>query len=291
MPNLPPVRERLAALYPDLPRGEQAVARILLDDHPMAALGSLRALAGRAGVSPPTATRLFARPELGGDGGFGAFREAVRAEVRGGGAAGRSRLRGYVDAVDADGGASVPIRDAARELRDGLAAALRATVGPQLARVGDLLATAPAVRALGGPIGGLAAEYLVRQLGSLRPGVARVPDGAGERARLLLDLAPRTAVVAYDFRRYSARTEAFAREARARGARLVLVTDAWRSPLAPDADLLLRLPRESAGPIAPLTHEVAVTELMLVAAVRGLPGAAERLGTLDELGGGGPATP
>ena len=93
-----------------------------------------------------------------------------------------------------------------------------------------------------------------------------VPDSAAARARALLDLGPSDLVVAYDFRRYSADTARFVRAARARGARLVLVTDVWESPLADQAEVLIRLPREAAGPIAPLTHEIAVTELLLVAA-------------------------
>lgn len=45
-----------------------------------------------------------------------------------------------------------------------------------------------------------------------------------------------------------------------RGARLALVTDACESPLAARAEVLIRLPREAAGPIAPLAHQIAVTE-------------------------------
>ncbi|GAA3163800.1 hypothetical protein [Nonomuraea salmonea] len=72
------------------------------------------------------------------------------------------------------------------------------------------------------------------------------------------------------------------RAARGRGARLILVTDTWGSPLAAEAELLIALPREAAGPIAPLTHEIAVTELLLVAtAARLAP--ADRLADLDAL--------
>ncbi|WP_345407033.1 hypothetical protein [Nonomuraea salmonea] len=79
---------RLSAVYAELPPGERAVVRVLLDDHPFAALGSLRALAERAGVSPPTASRLFDRL---GYAGFADFQTAVRD-----GARDRSRLLEYV---------------------------------------------------------------------------------------------------------------------------------------------------------------------------------------------------
>ncbi|MEV0387782.1 MurR/RpiR family transcriptional regulator [Nonomuraea sp. NPDC050643] len=272
-----PIADRLSAAYHELPPGERAIVRVLLDDHPFAALGSLRALAERAGVSPPTASRLFERL---GFGGFAGFQSAVRD-----GARDRSRLLEYITRPPGDPAEPVEaphLRRAAEELRAGLDGTLAAVDEPLCHRVAALLAEAGAVWALGGPLSELAAEYLVRQLASLRPGARRVPESAHARARTVLDLGPSDVVVAYDFRRYSSATAAFVRAARAHDARLVLVTDAWESPLAAEAEVLIRLPREAAGPIAPLAHEIAVTELLLVAtAARLAP--ARRLAELDEL--------
>lgn len=260
---------RLGEMYPGLPPGERAIARVLLDDYPFAALGSLRALAERAGVSPPTASRLVGRL---GFAGFADFQAAVRAGAR---EHDRSRLSEFVTRPPDPHGA-------AEELRSGLAGTLAAMTGPLLDAVATRLAEAGAVWALGGPLSELAADYLVRQLAGLRPGAHRVPEQPAARARVLLDLGPPDVVVAYDFRRYSAATARFVDAARARGARLVLVTDAWESPLAEHAEVLVRLPREAGGPIAPLTHEIAVTELILVATAARLAPAA-RLADLDAL--------
>ncbi|WP_051852763.1 MurR/RpiR family transcriptional regulator [Streptomyces aureocirculatus] len=262
-----PVVSRLEAAYPKLPPGERAVARIILDDYPFAALNSLRTLADRAGVSPPTASRLVDRL---GFGSFTEFQTLVRT-----GAQDRSRLREFADRASDPG-------SAARELQDGLSSALAAVNPPLLDSAADTLATARTIWALGGPLSELAADYLVRQLGALRPGARLVPGPAHERAGSLLDMTSQDLVVAYDFRRYSARTAAFVRAARERGARLLLVTDAWKSPLAEHAQTLIPLPREAAGPIAPLTHQIAVTELLLVAAASRLDAAA-RLTELDTL--------
>ncbi|SPL88928.1 Transcriptional regulator, RpiR family [[Actinomadura] parvosata subsp. kistnae] len=261
------IAARLGAVYPELPPGERAVVRVLLDDYPFAALGSLRALAERAGVSPPTASRLFDR--LGYDG-FAAFQAAVRD-----GARDRSQLLEHVSGPSGLG-------QAAEELRAGLDGALAAVPEALCHKVAVLLAGAGTVWALGGPLSELAADYLIRQLASLRPDAHRVPDGAPARARTVLDLGPSDVVVAYDFRRYSPATARFVRAAREQGARLVLVTDAWGSPLAAEAEVLISLPREASGPIAPLAHEIAVTELLLVAtAARLAP--ARRLADLDRL--------
>ncbi|GAA3679540.1 transcriptional repressor QapR [Nonomuraea antimicrobica] len=273
------ITARLGAVYAELPAGERAVVRVLLDDYPFAALGSLRALAERAGVSPPTASRLFDRL---GFAGFAAFQAAVRDGERD-----RSRLLEYVSAPGSTAsspGASAgeEVSRAAEELRTGLDGALAVVSGQLGAQVAALLSEAGSVWALGGPLSELAAEYLVRQLASLRPGAHRVPGPAAARARTVLDLGASDVVVAYDFRRYSPATERFVRAAHGRGARVVLVTDAWGSPLAALAEVLVSLPREAAGPIAPLAHEIAVTELLLVAVAARLS-PARRLAELDAL--------
>ncbi|UBU08278.1 MurR/RpiR family transcriptional regulator [Nonomuraea gerenzanensis] len=261
------IAARLGAVYPELPPGERAVVRVLLDDYPFAALGSLRALAERAGVSPPTASRLFDRL---GFGGFAAFQAAVRH-----GARDRSQLLEHVAGPSGLG-------QAAEDLRAGLDGTLAAVPESLCQKAAELLAEARTVWALGGPLSELAAEYLIRQLASLRPGAHRVPGSVPARARTVLDLGPSDVVVAYDFRRYSPDTARFVRAAHERGARLVLVTDAWGSPLAAQAQLLISLPREASGPIAPLAHEIAVTELLLVATA-GLLAPAARLADLDAL--------
>ncbi|PRX66275.1 RpiR family transcriptional regulator [Nonomuraea fuscirosea] len=307
-----PIAGRLSAVYPELPPGERAVVRVLLDDYPFAALGSLRALAERAGVSPPTASRLFDRL---GYGGFADFQAAVRD-----GARDRSRLLEFVtrrapandqagdpsgDQAGAVSGAALDHtrpeptppppageagasswRQAAENLRAGLDGTLTAVPEPLYHRAAALLAEAGSVWALGGPLSELAADYLIRQLAGLRPRAERVPGSAPGRARTVLDLTASDVIVAYDFRRYSPGTARFVHAARARGARLVLVTDAWGSPLAAEAEVLIRLPREAAGPIAPLAHEIAVTELLLVATAAHLAPAgraADRLAALDDL--------
>ncbi|NUO60330.1 MAG: MurR/RpiR family transcriptional regulator [Hamadaea sp.] len=259
------VAARLGELYADLPPGERAIARVLLDDYPYAALGSLRTLADRAGVSPPTASRLVGRL---GYAGFAEFQEAVRTGAR-------SRLRAFV-AEPSD------VESAAGQLRSALDECLSAVTGAQLTAAATRIVQAGSVWALGGRLSELAAEYLVRQLASLRPGVRHLPGSIPERARVLLDVTGADLLVAYDFRRYSEQTARFVTAARDRGARLLLITDAWESPLAEYADVLIRLPREAAGPIDPMMLSIAVTELLLVA-VAGQLDPEQRLASLEEL--------
>ncbi|GAA0450526.1 hypothetical protein Ade02nite_59710 [Paractinoplanes deccanensis] len=253
--------EKLTEIYQELPHGEQAIVRVILDDYPYAALGSLRSLADRAGVSPPTASRLVTR--LGFER-FADFQAAVRAQDR-------SRLRAFVSEPSGLDGA-------AESLRAGLDGTLAAVPDELLQEIAGELAAAGSVWALGGRLSEIAAEYLVRQLASLRPNVRHAPAAAPARARVLLDLRAGDVVVAYDFRRYSPATARFVAAARERGARLILITDTQRA----EADVLVRLPREAAGPIDPITHEVAVTELILVAVAARLS-PAKRLAELEDL--------
>lgn len=259
------VAAQLGEIYADLPQGERAIARVLLDDYPYAALGSLRTLADRAGVSPPTASRLVGRL---GFAGFAEFQEAVRTGAR-------SRLRAFVDEPS-------DVESAAGQLRTALDECLAAVTGAQLSAAATRIAQAGSVWAVGGRLSELAAEYLVRQVASLRPGVRHLPGSIPERARVLLDVTSADLLVAYDFRRYSEQTARFVTAARDRGARLLLITDAWESPLAEYADVLIRLPREAAGPIDPMMLSIAVTELLLVA-VAGHLDPEQRLASLEEL--------
>ncbi|WP_331762535.1 MurR/RpiR family transcriptional regulator (plasmid) [Streptomyces sp. NBC_01527] len=168
---------------PELPPGERAVVRVLLDDYPFAALGSLRALADRADVSPPTASRLVARL---GFGSFAEFQGAVRATAR---ERDRSRLREFVTQQS-------DTHQAAEDLRTGMEGTLAAVTEPLLATTAARLAESSGVWALGGPLSELAADYLIRQLTSLRPGAHRVPGSPPARARSLLDMGPSDVVVA-----------------------------------------------------------------------------------------------
>ena len=99
--------------------------------------------------------------------------------------------------------------------------------------------------------GGWTSHLLAAMLTSLvrpfRSGVLHVPSLAAERAASLADLARDDVVVLFDFRRYELDTFEFARLARDRGGRLVLLTDPWLSPIADLADAVL--PAQVDGPV------------------------------------------
>ena len=65
-----------------------------------------------------------------------------------------------------------------------------------------------------------------------RPGVSLIPATPSFWPQYLLDIGKNDVVVIFDIRRYDARMLEFAASAKERGARVVLITDQWISPIA-----------------------------------------------------------
>jgi DNA-binding MurR/RpiR family transcriptional regulator len=257
----PGVSERIRRVRNDLAPAEGRVVEALLADYPMAGLGSVSRLARAAGVSAPTVLRLLTKL---GFSGYPQFREVLREEVS-------VRLFSPVDVYPDGDGTSAPAR-AERLYADAVRATFRGLDDGEFTRAVALLADpAAAVVVAGGRFSATLATHLASYLQILRPGVDDVAPEPGRRARALLSVDADTVLVAFDFRRYQPDTVEFARQARARGARVVLVCDQFLSPLAPDADVLLTASATGAPPFDSTAGALMVVET-LVGAV------AERIG-------------
>jgi len=112
------------------------------------------------------------------------------------------------------------------------------------------------VVAIGGWFSHLVAAYLVSLLREIRPNVRFVRPVASDLAAAVADIAKRDAVAVFDFRRYERDTAAFADAAHQAGARIVLFTDPWLSPIADIADALLPAQVASPSPFENLTPTV-----------------------------------
>ena len=64
----------------------------------------------------------------------------------------------------------------------------------------------------------------------MRPNVATLLPGLQSRADQLLEVGPRSVLVAYDFRRYESETVEIVERAKKRGATVIVITDPWTSP-------------------------------------------------------------
>ena len=257
------ISERVRRVHNELTPAERRVVEALLDDFPLAGLGSVGDLAGAAGVSAPTVLRLLTKL---GFAGYPEFREQVRSEVA-------ERLFTPVEIYprhhDGDGGV---LATAERRYAEAVHATFRGLDAAEVERcIVALCDTAATVLVAGGRFSGVLATHLAAYLQILRPGVDEVPAEPGRRARALLSVGPRTVLVVFDYRRHQPDTVEFGRHARARGARVVLLCDPFLSPLAPDADVLLTTSVAGPPPFDSAAGALMAVE-MLIGAV------AERLG-------------
>jgi len=138
------------------------------------------------------------------------------------------------------------------------------------------------VVAFGGSYTRLMAELLVAQLAPARGGVRTLPADPLLAAVELADLRAGDVVVAFDVRRYDAGSVDRARAAKDAGARVVLVTDRWLSPVAPVADHVLTAEVRAAGPSDTLVPTLALVEALCELVVEEIGASAvERLRRVD----------
>jgi DNA-binding MurR/RpiR family transcriptional regulator len=222
------IREGLGKCSP----AERRVGRLLLSDYPAAGLDTVARLAERAETSGPTVLRFLSR--LGFDG-FGDLQEALRGEIAERTASPLSLLT--TEPVPTD---DTLLGRAQSVLPAATARTLELLPPDELDAAVRLLADRRyRVSADGGRFTRLLAEYLVLHLMQIRGDARLLPTQPLIRTDVLLDIGRRDVVVLFDFRRYEPATRALAEECAEAGAKVVLVTDRWLSPIAGMADVVL----------------------------------------------------
>ncbi|GAB1688610.1 MurR/RpiR family transcriptional regulator [Krasilnikovia sp. M28-CT-15] len=221
------IRARLGECSP----GERKVGRALLATYPAAGLETVAALADRAGVSAPTVLRFLSRL---GFGGFPEFQRVLREELA------EREISPLAAYAATPGATSSPLSRAAEVLPGAVAGTLTDLPEAELQRAVRLLANRQLrVTAAGGRFSALLAQYLVFHLMQLRGTSRLLPAGPVERVDALVDVGRRDLFVLFDFRRYEASTLELARTVKHRGARVILCTDRWLSPIAGLAEVVL----------------------------------------------------
>ncbi|MBO0770746.1 MAG: MurR/RpiR family transcriptional regulator [Actinobacteria bacterium] len=254
------VSERIRLRLGQLSPSERRIARVLLSGPPTAGLESSTRLAQQAGVSGPTVSR-FVTNALGFDN-YAAFQLALREEIS---ARVMSPVEFYRQHHRAEAAPDLLARSGTA-LAEAVAASVHSLDPAEFGRAAALLADGRhQVLAAGGSFSHLAASYLAGVLREIRPGVSLVATAASERAAALADMTRRDVVAVFDFRRYERDTQEFARAAKAAGARIVLFTDPWLSPLAEAADALLTAQFAGPSPFVSLAPAFAVAETLLTA--------------------------
>ena len=262
MPLTAPMDEELRLALPDLTRAERQLASHILTHYPVAALGSITALAKAGGVSSPTVVRLVQKL---GYKGYSDFQRALRGQVE---AMLVSPLVKHSRAASALEGHM--LTRFAEAVAENLQATL-AQIDPGEFDAAAALLADPSRRifAMGGRITHAIADYFVTLMKVIRPEVLLMSDMSNAWPPALLDMKPGDVLLVFDIRRYENAVLQVAEVAREQGAEIVLITDRWVSPAAAHARHVLPCHIE-----APSAWDSNATLLVLVetllAAVQGL---------------------
>lgn len=228
------VRDRIRERQADLTAAERKLTAVLLDESMVAGLQSITKLAEDADVSTPTIIRLARK--LGFEG-YPDLQEAIREEIA-------DRIKEPLAKLDAS-------ERAGHE--DHILSRFALSVGENINRTLDRLDVAAFDRVaevlsdqtvslylLGGRITRSNAHYFYNHLQIIRPAVSLLDSSPSVWPQSLLDMDDKTVLIMFDIRRYEKELERLARLAEKQGARIILFTDQWGSPIERHAEVCFR---------------------------------------------------
>lgn len=213
---------------------ERKPARLLLANYPVVGLEPLASFSRRAEVSHPTVLRFIAK--LGYDG-YADFQAALRSELEDRLKSPLSKRYGEAAAPAGEGDFLAHYAAAVCDnIRQSVASLPRGEFEGALELLGD---PANTLYLVGGRFTDPVATYAYMHLRVLRPRVQHVSGPPVSWSEYVLDMDRRSVLLVFDIRRYQEDVIRFAHEAADRGARIILVTDNWLSPVAAHAEHVL----------------------------------------------------
>ena len=263
---------------PQLTPGERRVARTLFTTDLSAGLETVAELARRAGVSGPTVLRFSNKL---GFAGYAEFRRALRDELT---ARIDSPLRLYSrNQPEKRGGSLLDAlrKDFVRGLESTFASLSEGEFNSVVSLLADLRRP---VWTTGGRFTQSIAELMHARLYQLRPRTRVIVHTPSGRADALLEVSRRDVGVVFDVRRYQQDTLALVECAKKRGARIVLVTDPWLSPVVEFADHLLTVDVDTPSPYDSMVSLTALVEALIASLVDRLGNTSRRrLAALEQI--------
>lgn len=220
------IEEQMRAALPVLTRAERHLATHVLKNYPVAALGSITALAKAAEVSTPTVVRLCQKL---GFKGYPDYQSALRVEVE-------AMLISPLVKHDRWAGRA-PDTHILNRFADAVVGNLQATLGQidhaEFDAAAALLADpSRAVFAIGGRITHALADYCVTLMKVVRPEVTLLSGLSNTWPPALLDMKRGDVLLVFDIRRYENSVLQLVELAVEQGAEVILITDRWVSPAA-----------------------------------------------------------
>lgn len=274
------VADRIRAAMSDVSPAERRVARALLSKYPTAGLESTSKLAERAKASPPTVVRFISKLDVGS---YREFQQLLRDEVQ----ERRASPLTLQARLDQESPSSALQTVSVEVFESEISKSLALLPLGELDAALDLLANKRyRVTAVGGRFSYLLAEYLDLHLKVMRTGCATHRPSPHRDGPLILDATKQDVFVVFDFRRYQRDVIELARALRGRGARIVLVTDPWLSPVAEVAQVVLPVRVEGPSPFDSLVPATALVEMLVAGLLAKLGKSADdRIRRSDEIAG------
>lgn len=267
------VTARIQERMSELRESERKVARALLADYPVAGLDTVASLGALSGVSAPTVTRFAARL---GYSGFPELQRALRREVN-------NAMGSPLEQYPSGSANSAPPSEGAARL---VSSALSGVTAEDMHRASSILAGRAPVSIVSGRFGRVIADYLHFHLMMLRRSVWVAGADRLQMSSELVSMRRHHVLVLFDFRRYDEHNVDFAREARSRGATVILLTDVWLSPASDFANVVFASPVATEGGFDSLVGPMAICDQLIgsVAATLGERGRG-RLVEIEQLAG------
>lgn len=247
------ISDRIQYQLDDLTRAERQLAHSILENYPASGLGTLSALAEDAGVSVPTVARMVQKL---GFSGYPEFQTELREELK---AKAKNPIAKYDTWAE-----RAPSEHLLNRFTDAVMDNIRHSLGQIDPRAFDAACESCADPAhhlyiVGGRITHTLAEYLFLHMQVIRPRITHIQSTSNAWPHYLLDMAKGDVVVIFDVRRYENNTLRLAEMAAQKGARIILFTDQWRSPVHQFADVSL-----SCRIVVPSAWDSAVAPLLLL---------------------------
>jgi DNA-binding MurR/RpiR family transcriptional regulator len=247
------ISDRIQQELDNLTRAERQLAHSILENYPASGLGPLSSLAKDAHVSVPTVARMVQKL---GFKGYPEFQSELREELR-------AKVKNPIAKHDtwAEGAPSEHILNRFTDaVIDNITQTL-AQIEPALFdKACELMAdTDRHLYIVGGRITHTLAEYLFLHMQAVRPQITHIQSTSNAWPHYLMDVKPDDVFVIFDMRRYENNTLKLAEIAHEKGAKVILFTDQWRSPVHHLAEISL-----SNRIVVPSAWDSAATTLLLV---------------------------
>ena len=247
------IADRIHNKLDDLTRAERQLAHSILENYPASGLGPLTALAKGANVSVPTVARMVQKL---GFNGYPEFQASLREELK-------AKVQSPITKHDnwAEG---APSGHVLNQFTDAVIGNIRHTLGQIAPEKFDQACAMVADQSkslyiVGGRVTHTLAEYLFLHMQIIRPKVTHIQSTSNSWPHYLLDVSEGDVFVIFDVRRYENNTLKLAEMAHARGARIILFTDQWRSPVHQLAEISF-----SSRIVVPSAWDSAATTMLLI---------------------------